>query len=272
MDKDNLAVPARDEFRTKEWDELAGAVPEIRVHSHIVAEDNKRVGTGQSIELVDTLYGRMLITAADLYMGSWLKHLGMYSEDYDIAPIRDMLSELPRGTFVDIGANLGCWSLALAHTADKVLAIEPQTAIYNMLCGSVALNGLSRRVIPKHCAIGRKRTTAPILTVDPEAVNNFGGTSLLQVTPDIDRRFTEQVDIYPLRDLIAPDEHVSFIKIDVEGYEYDVLLGAIEVIVRCKPIMFIEWFLSDELKLGRQIIALGYALHYINHNWLCLPI
>ncbi len=269
---DLLAVPSRKVFLNEKYS--GGAAPEIRVRSHLVAEDNRRVGTGEHIEVVNTVYGRMIVSMADPYTGSWLKNLGVYEEDDCIDTVRGLLAERPRGTILDIGANLGCWSLGLAHVADKVIAIEPQRAIYNALCGSIVLNGLTRRVFPKHCALGRIRGKAPILTVDPESTNNFGGTSLVgQVTEDTDPRFYEMVDVYPVQDIVAGDEHISFIKLDVEGYESEVLLGGmLEIMAVCRPIMFVEWALSNELALGQQIRAMGYILDYIGGNWLCLPL
>ncbi len=271
MDSDLLVVPSRKVFLNEKYS--GGSDPQIRVRSHLVAEDNKRVGTGEHIEVVNTVYGRMIISTADLYTGSCLKNLGVYEEDDCIDTVRDLLAERPRGTILDIGANLGCWSLGLAHVADKVISIEPQRAIYNMLSGSVVLNGLTRRVFPKHCALGRYRGKSPILTVDPESYNNFGGTSLVgQVTEDTDPRFTEMVDVYPVDEIVEPDEHVSFIKLDVEGYELEVLLGGmLEIMAVCRPIIFIEWALSDEYKLGMQIKAMNYTLDYLGGNWLCLP-
>ncbi len=272
LEQDNrITVPSRKVFRNEKYS--GGFDPEFRIRTHIVVEDNKRVGTGKSIELVDTCYGRMLLSNCDQHVYSWLKNPGIYAEDWEIVRVRDLLAERPRGMFVDVGANVGCWSLALAYVAEKVLAIEPQRAVYNLLCGSVALNGLSRRIFPMHCALGDVRTQAPILTADLESKNNFGGLSLAgQVPEDVDPRFVELVDVYPLSDLIEPDEHVSFIKIDVEGFEEQVLFGMLEVIARCRPIILIEWALSDELKLGRQLRELGYVLEYIQGNWLCLPI
>ncbi len=250
-----------------------GDAPDIRVRNAIEVEDNRRIGTGQSIAVMNTGYGRMIVSSTDPYQGSWLQNIGVSPEDEDICDVRDLLAERPRGTFIDIGASFGCWSLALAADVDKVIAIEPQRAIFNMLCGSVVLNGLTRRVFPRHGAIGRKRGQAPILTVDPEACNNFGCVSLnAQVPADIDPRFTESVEVWALRDIIDPDERIAFLKIDVEGFEWAVLMGALELIARWKPIMFIEWGLSDETKLGTQIEALGYVLEYRCGNWLCLPV
>ena len=55
-----------------------------------------------------------------------------------------------------MGANFGCFALALARIAGpkgKVHAFEAQRVIFDMLCGSVALNGLTQ-VFCHHVAVG----------------------------------------------------------------------------------------------------------------------
>ncbi len=44
---------------------------------------------------------------------------------------------------------------------------------------------------------------------------------------------------------------VSFIKIDVEGFELPVLEGAVETIQRCRPLMLVEQNGNDEVHFGR---------------------
>ena len=56
--------------------------------------------------------------------------------------------------------------------------------------------------------------------------------------PDIQKI---NVNTQRLDDLIAADSRVDFVKIDVEGGEYDVLQGAIETFKRCKPVLIFEF-------------------------------
>lgn len=59
--------------------------------------------------------------------------------------------------------------------------------------------------------------------------------------PDIEKI---QVTTQKLDDLISIDKKIDFVKIDVEGGEYDVLLGGIETFKRCQPILIFEFGLG----------------------------
>ena len=89
---------------------------------------------------------------------------------------------------------------------------------------------------------------------------------------------------------------VGFMKIDVEGYELEVLQGAVETIAHCKPILYIEDDRGDKSRALHQYIEyLGYSIeehkpplyrennffglkknvwdkNYASHNLICRPI
>ena len=58
-------------------------------------------------------------------------------------------------------------------------------------------------------------------------------------------------------------ENVSLIKIDVEGFELQVILGALSTIKRCKPIIIVEISNQNTSKKLIQILKkIGYNIHY----------
>ena len=69
-------------------------------------------------------------------------------------------------------------------------------------------------------------------------------------------------------------ENISFIKIDVQGADGEVLMGALQTIQRCMPIVVFEW--EDQLAVNfsvtldvikRELSALGYGLSVLKaHN------
>src|SRR5262249_27695046 len=76
--------------------------------------------------------------------------------------------------------------------------------------------------------------------------------------------------------MIALDQlnlnNVSLIKIDVEGYEMEVLKGAMETIKRNKPVLIVEIFFSPELnKRLEEIQSLGYRYKSLGDNWIFIP-
>jgi len=124
-------------------------------------------------------------------------------------------------------------------------------------------------VAAENYALWSSRARLDIVPLDLDRANNFGGASVSR--PGEAAGF-DRVAAWPLRDFIATDEHVSFIKLDVEGSEYRVLLGALEVLARCRPVMFVEWPLSDKAQLTQQIAAMSYAIEERGPNFLCLPL
>jgi hypothetical protein len=104
------------------------------------------------------------------------------------------------------------------------------------------------------------------------AKGNFGGLGI--GTPSIYGSYSVPVNTL---DSFAY-ENVGFIKIDVEGYEYEVLQGAQATISRCRPIMYIEDDRAEKSRALRKLIdLLGYDIevhqptlyreqNYFNHK------
>ena len=63
---------------------------------------------------------------------------------------------------------------------------------------------------------------------------------------------------------------VDLIKIDIEGMEFEALMGAKETILRCLPSMLIEKIKSDEKQLSTQLREWGYKLFPLGLNILAL--
>ena len=225
-----------------------------------------------SVQLLETKYGRMLSSDTDIGQYDWLRIAGVYWEHFEIEEVRNILSERRRGTFVDVGASFGCWTMAMVPHVERVVAFEPQLPVYHMLCGSLALNHLDRKVELHNCALWSKRCELTIPMPDfAKPDTNSGGISVLpQHAPELPR---EPIQAYRLYDFISPDEHVSFIKMDVEGAEYEVLLGSLEILARCRPVLFIEsdCIYTDKPKLARQIQAMDYIIERRDMNFLCVP-
>jgi FkbM family methyltransferase len=226
-----------------------------------------------TVQVLDTIYGRMLVPDTDTAQYPWLLRSGASVEDEYICRVRELLAERPHGTIVDAGACFGCWTLALAASAERVLAFEPQREISDMLRGSLALNRLSRKVTVESHALWSRPAAFDLEPLDVDSPNNFGGAAL-QPLDRLGRGRFECVGAWPLHHFVAAEECVSLIKMDVEGSEYEVLLGSLEIIARCRPLLFAESDHpgTDKAKLRRQIEAMGYAIEHAGPNFLCLPL
>ena len=120
--------------------------------------------------------------------------------------------------FYDIGANVGAYSLlAAAAGVRDVRGFEPSSATMNLYSRNIHLNGLADVVHAYRVALGETAGEAKISLND--------GT-MNHLLPQAEARIaSESVPVQRLDDVFSGDAP-SFLKIDVEGFEPEVLRGA----------------------------------------------
>lgn len=119
--------------------------------------------------------------------------------------------------FVDVGANVGSYTiLAGAAVGCKVLAFEPGEEAFAWLVRNIELNAVSERVEARCEAVGAVR-------------GNVSFTSGLDTLNRIDSEGSVSVPVTTI-DTVCAHHKPALIKIDVEGRETDVLLGAVNVL------------------------------------------
>jgi FkbM family methyltransferase len=194
----------------------------------------------------------MLFLTRDQYIGRSLAVYGEYSES-EAAVFSQIVGA--GHVVVEVGANMGAHTVHLAKLAGPggaMHAFEPQRAIFHLLCANIALNGLDN-VYAHQEAVGRAPGLLKTLPLDYGAENNFGGLSL------IGTEHGEDVPVITLDSLDLPS--LRLLKVDVEGMEVDVLLGAERTIARHRPILYVE---NDRRENSGQLITLlesyGYDL------------
>lgn len=140
-----------------------------------------------------------------------------------------MLHLLRRGDlFVDIGANVGSYSLLAAGSAHAVcLSFEPVPQTYQRLLSAVAVNNLGELVSTRNLALASPEKVASgpssLFSGDRDATNSFvgedyAGTRIVVGVQTLDVECA----------LLSP----VLIKMDVEGYERDVLLGSKDTLAK----------------------------------------
>ncbi len=172
------------------------------------------------------------------------------------------------GTFIDVGAHLGSYTINLAMHCKQVYAFEAQRMTYYQLCGGIALNDL-KNVIAYNYALGDTQAQMKLNIISDDG----GGSSLMNPVKNnvID---TETVTMKCLDDFCIPD--VQFIKIDVEGYELNVLKGAINTIKQWRPKIMFEawadsWYQEHKDNLINFLKDLDYDVFPINnYNYMFL--
>ena len=134
------------------------------------------------------------------------------------------------GVFVDVGAHVGHWTVRLAGQAAKVIAVEPDTATVGVLIENCLLNGLSNVTVVEAAAWD---SDEPLRLEDPLG-HQISGTN--RTLPDD----TGTVRGRKLDDILADEDEIRLIKIDVEGADLHALRGLRETLARCKPSMIVE--------------------------------
>lgn len=159
----------------------------------------------------------------------WLKQ----EEETDICILEKLLHF--GDTFVDCGANIGLWSLVAANrvgVGGAVYAFEPNPNTFRKLSSnSISLNKFASiiRLVPT--AVG-----------DVSGLLNFRASSSHNVS-SVSEEFTHGTIQVPVATLDKELNNVVVhgIKIDVEGYEMNVLQGATALLQRCKPWLCVEF-------------------------------
>jgi FkbM family methyltransferase len=150
-----------------------------------------------------------------------------------------LLGSLRGGTVVDVGANVGFIAIRAARRLGErgnVIAIEPHPVRFEFLQRNIRLNGLTN-VRTVQCALGGEDGVATLYDVDPTLGPRPRDATM--VNPTGGRSF--QVAVRTLDGLLGEfggRADVSLIKIDVEGYEAQVLNGMSQTLARRPPVVF----------------------------------
>lgn len=173
---------------------------------------------------------------------------------------------------------MGTYTVLLAPHCKHVYAFEAQRRTFYQLCGSVALNNL-KNVDAHHIAVGAAAQCGTTMDLHVTSIDG-GGSSLREdaaaaVGKDIatERVHVRCLDSYGLKD-------VGLIKIDVEGFEYNVLDGARGLLQECRPNILLEawtdaWYAADRARLAALLNDLDYDVVALQapytNMWLASP-
>lgn len=175
--------------------------------------------------------GPMLYNKHDIYVGGSLRKYGEFS----IAE-QELFAQIvqPDMIVVEAGANIGAHTVFLSRRVGhrgQIHAFEPQRIVFQTLCANIALIQLTN-VHARQVAVGSQAGTVLVPAVNPTAIANFGGVSLVGV------EVGEPTPLITIDDLDLPACH--FLKADVEGMELEVIEGARRTIDTYRPVMYLE--------------------------------
>lgn len=143
-------------------------------------------------------------------------------ECYHVKSMLAALDKYPNSYFLDVGGNIGMWTLSAAAAGKQTFTIEPSVENYSRICKSVNTNGFHDRMHLMTIAASKEAATFHLKAPH----NNKGGTHLV-ANVDSDKAIEEGViKAFTIDSLNLPTDQPVVMKVDVEGHELDALLGA----------------------------------------------
>jgi len=186
--------------------------------------------------------------------------------------VRAAVDCLTAGTFIDVGAHVGFFALPAARRlADlgRVIAIEPHPVRFQFLRENVAHNGLAN-VDCFPCAVGVREGMATLYDLDTSLVPHPRDVSLEQ---SHGRPF--EIALRTIDGLCeeAGISDIALVKIDVEGFEPQVIRGMRSTLSRWRPSVVFEALSADSLAASsQQLLQHGYAVRQVDKtNYLAHP-
>lgn len=154
------------------------------------------------------------------------------------------------GSVIDVGANIGAVALPVSRFVREVIAIEAHPGLASLL----ALNAKARpniRVMHAAAGVQAGEIAFPVIPLADQA--NFGGGGVGTTSAPVEIIRSLALDDIAPSDLLA-------VKIDVEGAENDVLIGASNLLSTQRPIFVVEF--NSPAVIG-VLAAAGYRSYWM---------
>jgi FkbM family methyltransferase len=184
--------------------------------------------------------------------------------------------------FLNVGSHIGSICLPISLHINNVTAIEAYPETYNHLCQNIQLNNISN-INTINIAVGNSEEDIYFMSCDKicpientnRIINNSGGMHVFTEN-DIQNNIRSgnlsdkkiQNKMNKLDNLEI--DNFDIMLVDIEGYEYDFLLGAKEKLIKYKPIIIIEIWNDNKRKkenmnttrheIIKYIVSLDYTL------------
>ena len=232
----------------------------------------------QPVKYVENHNGRFLVVSGD----QWIRH-GIENVDligFELAKFSKLLTLAKQlrpfqQHVIDAGSNMGSWTipLAKAHPNLTFFMFEVQRFLFWISCGNLALNNV-QNARPHLLGLSDRTGHVHIRQPDYTLAGNFGAFEVQQPfqNSDCDLIYTDQVDQIQTMHIDSMNLQPLFIKMDVEGMEWQVIQGAQNTIDTYQPVVWAERQKSDPDKVIPFFTSRGYSLSFaLEGHWLFIP-
>ena len=165
---------------------------------------------------------------------------GGYEEGF----IRAFLTLFPEGKrtcIVDVGANIGTHSLAFAQIFERVVCFDPSHSAFASLTRNLSLNP-GKPITSVNCGLGDVAETRAFYNI----FNGNDGLGTFVCDEQYDKPL-EKIAEFPivrgddiLPEILGNDKVIDAIKIDIQGFEPNTLIGLRSTLERHRPLVWME--------------------------------
>lgn len=200
-----------------------------------------------------------LFPARDQAVGASLRTFGEFARPL-VDCLGGLLGQGPPGAFIDVGANIGATALPVAarHPDCPVIAVEANRPLATLLAAN-ALGNRLENVSVVHAAVGPQPGLARFPTPALDLAANYGTLSFAS-SAELPH---ENVRVCTL-DEISPPGAARLVKLDVEGFELQVLKGGQRLFLEERPAWVVEVVQDEASKaVVRTFREAGYRLWWL---------
>jgi FkbM family methyltransferase len=255
--------------------ELAAPTPKTEGFSGIYLGNGAVMTRTWGGHLLKVIGGEMIVTPHLLNLG--------FNEPHVTRLLTSLIQ--PGDTFVDVGANIGYYSVLGAFHAwpnGRVWTFEPQPRAYQLHSDNLMMNGFDviaerhRLALSDHDGVAEMRVfedyeaTATLRDVPPDYVENTE-----RQTGRMSQ--TIEVPLARLDDIMRAVPQIDVMKIDAEGYEPAIIRGAQEIIARSPTIKIVMEFVPTDIGVADAaahlalLRSLGLSIWIIEHDGTLTP-
>lgn len=209
------------------------------------------------LKKVKAKHGEFFIFEDDIFVSRCLELYGEWSEGE--IPVYQACIK-PDMAVIEVGSHIGAFTVPISKLCKAVYSFEPQRKVFQVLNTNLTLNNCNN-VYSYMMAVGRSNELKYFKEVDYESRItkqgfNSGAVQLKQIETKENGYPCYQIR---LDDLIPQDTLVGFMKVDAEGMEVEVLQGAINIIHKHRPALYLESNPGDA-DLIRCVKEMGYRV------------
>lgn len=192
-----------------------------------------------------------------LYNTGFLKGKPSYKYHYKVQEIIQ-----PDDVIVDIGANLGYFAKTFSNLTPKgkVICIEPVPGFYSILKHFL---GKRNNVVIHNVALGSEPGVLDMVLPEEDGVIRTGLPHIAKDEAEKAANKTVAVQIVRGSELLLKETRISYIKCDIEGYEWNVFQEIKPVLEQFRPIVQLEISDNNEVHLLPFFQELNYERYGI---------